>query len=239
MKQLLQNLRSGETSIVDVPIPQVRPGFALVRTAASLVSAGTERTLVEFASKSLIGKARSRPDLVRQVLDKARREGLLTTVEAAFNRLEQPTPLGYSSAGTIVAVGEGLTGYQIGDRVACAGGNFAVHAEYALVPKNLLTHLPPEVDFEGGAFATLGAIALHGFRLGEPQVGERVAVIGLGLLGLLSVEIARAAGCSVFGVDFNPARVALACKLGAQAVIRSDAEDAARAASHGKASTWS
>jgi predicted dehydrogenase/threonine dehydrogenase-like Zn-dependent dehydrogenase len=234
MKQLLQNLRSGETSIVDVPIPQVRPGFALVRTAASLVSAGTERTLVEFASRSLIGKARSRPDLVRQVLDKARREGLLTTVEAAFNRLEQPTPLGYSSAGTVVAVGEGLTGFQVGDRVACAGGNYAVHAEYALVPKNLLAHLPPEVDFEAGAFATLGAIALHGFRLGEPQVGERVAVIGLGLLGLLSVEIARAAGCSVFGVDFNPGRVALGCQLGAQAVIRADAEDAARAASHGQ-----
>jgi predicted dehydrogenase/NADPH:quinone reductase-like Zn-dependent oxidoreductase len=109
-----------------------------------------------------------------------------------------------------------------------------VHAEYALVPKNLLAHLPPEVDFEAGAFATLGAIALHGFRLGEPQVGERVAVIGLGLLGLLSVEIARAAGCSVFGVDFNPGRVALGCQLGAQAVIRADAEDAGRAASHGQ-----
>jgi predicted dehydrogenase/threonine dehydrogenase-like Zn-dependent dehydrogenase len=233
MKQLLQNLRSGETSIVEVPIPQVRPGFALVRTAASLVSAGTERTLVEFASKSLVGKARSRPDLVRQVLDKARREGLLTTIESAFNRLEQPTPLGYSSAGTVVAVGEGLKGFQVGDRVACAGGGYAVHAEYEIVPQNLLAHLPGEVDFESGAFATLGAIALHGFRLGKPQVGERVAVIGLGLLGLLSVGIARAAGCSVFGVDFDPGRVALACQLGAQAVVRQHAEEAARAVSRG------
>ncbi|HEX9013794.1 MAG TPA: hypothetical protein VF813_09770, partial [Anaerolineaceae bacterium] len=115
MKQLLQNLRTGETSVVDVPIPQPQPGFALVQTAASLVSAGTERTLVEFAGKSLVGKARSRPDLVRQVIDKARREGFLSTVEAAFNRLDQPTPLGYSSAGTVVAVGDGLRGFQVGD----------------------------------------------------------------------------------------------------------------------------
>jgi predicted dehydrogenase/threonine dehydrogenase-like Zn-dependent dehydrogenase len=233
MKQLLQNLRSGETSVIDVPIPQPRPGFALIRAAASLVSAGTERTLVEFAGKSLVGKARSRPDLVRQVLDKARREGLLTTLEAAFNRLEQPTPLGYASAGTVVALGEGLKGFKVGDRVACAGGGYAVHAEYEIVPQNLMAHLPPEVDFESGAFATLGAIALHGFRLGEAQVGERVAVIGLGLLGLLSVEIARAAGCSVFGVDFDPRRVALACELGAQAVLHQGAEEAARSFTHG------
>jgi predicted dehydrogenase/threonine dehydrogenase-like Zn-dependent dehydrogenase len=234
MKQLLQNLRSGETSVIDVPIPQPRPGFALIRTAASLVSAGTERTLVEFAGKSLVGKARSRPDLVRQVLDKARREGLLTTIEATFNRLEQPTPLGYSSAGTVVALGERLKGFKVGDRVACAGGGYAVHAEYEIVPQNLMAHLPPEVDFESGAFATLGAIALHGFRLGETQVGERVAVIGLGLLGLLSVEIARAAGCSVFGVDFDPRRVALACELGAQAVLHQAAEESARSFSRGK-----
>ncbi|HEX9028417.1 MAG TPA: zinc-binding alcohol dehydrogenase, partial [Anaerolineales bacterium] len=228
MKQLLQNLRTGETSVVDVPIPQPQPGFALVQTAASLVSAGTERTLVEFAGKSLVGKARSRPDLVRQVIDKARREGLLSTVEAAFNRLDQPTPLGYSSAGTVVAVGDGLRGFQIGDRVACAGGGYAVHAEYEIVPQNLLAHLPAGVDFESGAFATLGAVALHGFRLGEAQVGERVAVIGLGLLGLLSAGIARAAGCEVFGVDLDPARLALACQMGAHTAARPDAEEAGR-----------
>ncbi|MDD5367653.1 MAG: bi-domain-containing oxidoreductase [Anaerolineaceae bacterium] len=233
MKQLLQSLRSGETSVTEVPLPQPRPGFALVRTAASLVSAGTERTLVAFAEKNLVGKALSRPDLVRQVVDKARREGIITTLEAAFNRLDQPMPLGYSSAGTIVAVGEGLHGFQMGDRVACAGGGFAVHAEYGLVPQNLLAKLPPEVDFESGAFATLGAIALHGLRLGLPQVGERVAVIGLGLLGLLAVQLARAAGCSVFGVDLDARRVELACQLGARAVTREAAEDAGRAFSQG------
>ena len=180
MKQLIQNLRTGETSIAEVPIPTPKPGTALVQTAVSLVSAGTERMLVEFAEKSLVGKVRSRPDLAKQVLDKARREGLLTTMDAAFNRLDQPMPLGYSSAGTIVAVGEGLGELKVGDRVACAGGGYAVHAEFVVVPKNLLVKLPPRVDFEAAAFTTLGAIALHGFRLAEPQLGERVAIIGLG-----------------------------------------------------------
>jgi predicted dehydrogenase/threonine dehydrogenase-like Zn-dependent dehydrogenase len=234
MKQLLKNMRDGQTLVADVPVPAVRPGMALVRTAASLVSVGTERMVVEFAEKSLVGKAASRPDLVRQVVDKARREGIVSTIEAAFNRLDQPMALGYSSAGTIVAVGEGMEGYHIGDRVACAGGGFAVHAEYALVPKNLLALLPAEVDFESAAFATLGAIALQGFRLAQPQVGERVAIIGLGLLGLLTVGIAQAAGCSVFGIDLDPARVALAEKLGAVAVSRSGAEETGRSFSQGR-----
>ncbi|MBC8496728.1 MAG: zinc-binding alcohol dehydrogenase, partial [Chloroflexi bacterium] len=234
MKQLLQNLRTGETSIAEVPIPTPKPGTALVQTAASLVSAGTERMLVEFAEKSLVGKARSRPDLVRQVVDKARREGLLTTVDAAFNKLDQPMPLGYSSAGIIVAVGEGLQGFTVGDRVACAGGGYAVHAEYAIVPKNLLAHLPPNVDFESAAFATLGAIALHGFRLAQPQVGERIAVTGLGLLGLLTVGIANSAGCHVFGVDIDPERVELARQAGAEAVTRDQAEEASLAFSRGR-----
>ncbi len=188
MKQVVQNLRDGQTSVVEVPVPSPKPGMALVRTSASLVSAGTERMLVAFAEKSLIGKARSRPDLVRQMLDKARREGVLTTVEAAFNRLDQPMPLGYSSAGTIVAIGEelGEHGFQVGQRVACAGGGYAVHAEYVLVPYNLLAPLPENVDFESAAFTTLGAISMHGFRLAEAQIGETVAVIGLGLLGLLA-----------------------------------------------------
>jgi len=234
MKQLLQNLKTGETSVADVPKPTPKPGTALIRTAASLVSAGTERMVVEFAEKSLVGKARSRPDLVKQVLDKARREGLLTTMDAAFNRLDQPMPLGYSSAGTITAVGPGLQGFKVGNRVACAGGGYAVHAEYAVVPKNLLVHLPDDVDFESAAFATLGAIALHGFRLARPQLGERVAVIGLGLLGLLTVGIARAAGCRVFGVDLDPRRVELALQAGAEAVPRSQAEEAALSWSQGQ-----
>lgn len=234
MKQLLQYLRDGKTVVTDVPAPSVRPGTALVRTAASLVSAGTERMLVEFAEKSLVGKARSRPDLVRQVLDKARREGLLSTLEAAFNRLDQPMPLGYSSAGTIAAVGRGLEGFQVGDRVACAGGGFAVHAEWVVVPQNLMARLPDSVDFESASFTTLAAIALHGFRLAQPQVGDRVAVIGMGLLGLLAAGIARAAGCHVFGVDLAPDRLALAQKMGFTAVARPQAEAAAQTFTHGR-----
>jgi predicted dehydrogenase/threonine dehydrogenase-like Zn-dependent dehydrogenase len=234
MKQLLQNISNGETLVVDVPIPQVQPGMALVRTQASLVSAGTERMLVEFGEKSLIGKALSRPDLVRQVVDKARREGVITTLEAAFNRLDQPMPLGYSSAGVIELLGEGVQGFKVGDRVACAGGGYAVHAEFALVPHNLLAYLPPQVDFESAAFTTLGAIALHGFRLSNAQLGETVGVIGLGLLGQLAVILAQAAGCQVFGVDLDEARVKSANQLGATAVQRSAAVDAAQAFSHGR-----
>jgi predicted dehydrogenase/threonine dehydrogenase-like Zn-dependent dehydrogenase len=185
--------------------------------------------VVEFAGKSLLGKVRSRPDLAKQVLDKARREGVLSTVEAAFNRLDQPMALGYSSAGTIVALGEGVDGFQVGQRVACAGGGYAVHAEYAVVPVNLVAPLPENVDFESGAFGTLGSIALHGLRLGQPQVGETVAVIGLGLLGLISIGLAQAAGCRVFGMDINEDRVAMAKEMGAEAVARPQAENAATA----------
>ncbi len=224
MKQVIQNLRSGESIVAEVPIPSPQKGQALIRTTASLVSAGTERMLVEFASKSLVGKARSRPDLLEQVLDKARREGLLTTVEAAFNRLDQPMAIGYSSAGTVVELGEDMLGFQVGQRVACAGGGYAVHAEYAAIPRNLLTALPDNVTFESAAFTTLGAIALHGFRLAQLQLGSRVAVIGLGLLGLLSAQISRAAGCSVLGIDIDPERVEFARGLDIQAALRQDAE---------------
>jgi predicted dehydrogenase len=229
MKQLLQNLRDGKTTIEEVPVPTPRAGQALVRVAASLVSAGTERMVVEFAEKSLVGKARSRPDLVKQVLDKMSREGILPTLQAAFNRLDSPMPLGYSSAGVITALGPGMDGFHLGQRVACAGGGYAVHAEYNLVPRNLLTPLPDNVAFESAAFTTLGAIALHGFRLAEPQLGENVAVIGLGLLGLLTIQLASAAGCRVWGTDTNPERVALAEQFGAAACSRHEAEDSARA----------
>jgi len=234
MKQLLQNLRDGKALVVDVPAPTPKPGMVLVRNAASLISAGTERMVVDFAGKSLVGKARSRPDLVRQVLDKARREGVLNTLEAVFNRLDQPMALGYSCAGTVVAVGAGVEEFKPGDRVACAGGGYAVHAEYVVVPKHLLAALPDQVDFESAAFTTLGAIALHGFRLAEAQLGERIAVIGLGLLGLLSVGIARAAGCSVFGVDLDPHRVSLAEQMGAIAAERSQAEETGRSLTQGR-----
>lgn len=229
MKQLIQNLKTGKTTVEEVPIPSPRRGQALVRVAASLVSAGTERMVVEFAEKSLLGKARARPDLVRQVMDKMKREGVLPAVQAAFQRLDQPMPLGYSSAGIIVALGEGMEEFHLGQRVACAGGGYAVHAEYNVVPRNLLTPLPDSVDFESAAFTTLGAIAMHGFRLGQAQLGEEVVVIGLGLLGLLTGQIALAAGCRVLGVDVNPQRVELASSLGITACSREQAEEAAQA----------
>ncbi|MBI9046105.1 MAG: bi-domain-containing oxidoreductase [Anaerolineaceae bacterium] len=234
MKQVQQNMRDGKTTVMEVPIPKAQPGTALVRNAASLVSAGTERMLVEFAEKSLIGKAQSRPDLVKQVINKVRREGIFSTLNATFNRLDKPMPLGYSSAGTITEVGQGLQGFKVGDRVACAGGGYAVHAEYVLVPQNLMVKLPDHVNFDEAAFTTLGAIAMQGFRLAEPQLGERVAIIGLGLLGLLSVGIARAAGCQVFGVDLDPKRVALGKLLGAECVQRPRAEKTAAAFSQGQ-----
>lgn len=229
MKQLLQYVKDGRTAIEEIPTPTPKEGQALVKVGASLVSAGTERMVVEFAEKSLLGKAQSRPDLVKQVLEKAKREGLIPTLQAAFNRLDEPMALGYSSAGTIVALGADMQGFQVGQRVACAGGGYASHAEYNVVPRNLLTPIPDSVDFEAAAFTTLGAIALHGLRLGEPQLGENVAVIGLGLLGLLVIQMASAAGCQVLGIDLDPARIDLARSLGVKAVHRSEAEIAAQA----------
>jgi len=218
MKQLLQSMRRGLASVTDVPMPQVGHRQVLVHAAASLVSAGTERMLVEFASKSLVEKVRSRPDLVRQVLDKARRDGLLTTWDSVRGRLDQLVALGYSSAGAVIAVGEGVTDLRVGDRVACAGGGYAVHAEVVSVPRNLVAKAPENVDFEPAAFATLGAIALQGLRLAEPHLGERVAVIGLGLLGQLTVQMLKANGCIVLGMDIQPARAELARQAGAQGV---------------------
>ncbi len=229
MKQLLQNMKNGLTTVEEIPVPTPRAGQALVKVAASLVSAGTERMVVEFAEKSLVGKARSRPDLVKQVLDKMQREGILPTLQAAFSRLDQPMALGYSSAGTIIALGPNMDGFHIGQRVACAGGGYAVHAEYNVVPRSLLTPLPDSVDFESAAFTTLGAIALHGFRLAEPQLGENICVIGLGLLGLMTIQLASAAGCRVFGVDTNPQRVQLAGQFGVSACSRQNAIDSAQA----------
>jgi predicted dehydrogenase/threonine dehydrogenase-like Zn-dependent dehydrogenase len=233
MKQLLQNVKTGKSTVEDVPVPTPGEGQVLVKTEASLVSAGTERMVVEFAEKSLVGKARSRPDLVKQVLDKARREGVVNTAQAAFHRLDQPMALGYSSAGTVVALGKNTQGLKVGQRVACAGGGYAVHAEYNVVPKNLITPLPENVDFESAAFTTLGAIALHGLRLAGPQLGENVAVIGMGLLGLLAAQIATATGCNVLGVDVDPARIELTSSLGLQAVLqavlRADAVEASAA----------
>jgi predicted dehydrogenase/threonine dehydrogenase-like Zn-dependent dehydrogenase len=234
MKQVLQNIKTGDTEIHESPIPHVQPKTALVKTSVSLVSAGTERMLVDFARKNLLEKARSRPDLAKQVLEKAKREGLVPTIKAAFNRLDQPMSLGYSSSGTILECGEGMVGFKVGDRVACAGGGHAVHAEYAVIPQNLIAHLPDEVDFESGAFSTLGAIALNGIRLANIQLGDRVALIGLGLLGLITAKLAMAAGCAVFGTDTNTERVKFAKKIGITASTRAEVEKNTRSITSGK-----
>jgi predicted dehydrogenase/threonine dehydrogenase-like Zn-dependent dehydrogenase len=229
MKQVLQDARHGHISVVEVPAPQLLPGCVLVRVAASVVSAGTERASAEFASKSLMQKARARPDLVREVISKIQRDGILSAVQAVRSRLDQPQAPGYSSAGTVIAAGEGVNDLQPGDRVACAGAGFAVHAEVARVPRLLVAKIPAgnagnDAPFEEAAFATLGAVALHGIRTAEVKLGDLVAVIGLGLLGQLTVQLLKAAGCRVLGLDINPARAQLAQELAADAVAVSAAD---------------
>lgn len=219
MKALVQNYRKGKLRVWEVPPPALRPGGLLVQTRVSLVSAGTERIMVGFAQKSLIHKALERPDLVRQVWDKLRRDGFLSTLEVTRDRLDTPQTLGYSSAGTVLAVGEGVEGFSVGDRVACAGAGYANHAEIVFVPQNLASRVPDSVDFEAASFTTLGAIALQGLRLAEVQLGGTVAVIGLGLIGLLTVQLARAWGCQVVGMDPNPVRMDLARELGAEEAV--------------------
>jgi predicted dehydrogenase/threonine dehydrogenase-like Zn-dependent dehydrogenase len=214
VKIILQNYRTGELTVTEVPPPALAPGGVLVRNTVSLVSAGTERLMVEFARKGLLGKARERPDLVRQVLSKASRDGIISTLETIGARLDVAVPLGYSSAGIVLSVGEGVSRFQPGDRVACAGAGYASHAEIAFIPENLAVKLPEGVDFESAAFTTLGAIALQGLRLARFELGETLAVIGLGLLGILTVQLAKASGCRIVGMDPNPDRCRLAKHFG-------------------------
>lgn len=221
MKQVLQNFRSGELKVDEVPESVVKSGGILVRTVSSLVSAGTEKMTVELAQKSLVGKAKERPDLVRQVIGKIRRDGFLSTFRAVQARLDAPLALGYSASGVVREVGSGAEEFRVGDRVACAGMNYASHAETIFVPTNLAVRIPDGVSFDEAAFVTLGAIALQGVRTAEAKLGETVAVIGLGLLGQLVIQILKAAGCRVIGIDLDPAKTELARQHGADlAVLR-------------------
>lgn len=223
MRQVVQNFRNGELSVDDVPSPGLRPGGLLVATEYSIVSAGTERSKVDLARKNLIGKAMARPDQVRKVLATVRREGIQATYHKVMNKLDALSPLGYSTAGRIVAVGAGCERFAVGDLVACAGAGYANHAELVWVPGNLCAAVPPGVDPADAAFATIGAIALHGVRQAEVRLGETVVVIGLGLLGQISVQLLQASGCQVIGVDVDPWKVELARASGAaRAVLRSD-----------------
>ena len=223
MKQVVQNFRSGQLKVEELPPPALRPGGVLVRTVCSLISAGTERTIIETAQSSLIGKARSRPDLVRQVLDSFKREGLSSTYEKVKARLSQSKALGYSASGIVTAVGRDAQEFRVGDRVACAGGGYASHAEVNFVPRNLCCKLPEAVSQESACYTTVGAIALQGIRQADPRLGEAVAVIGLGLVGQLTVQLLKAAGCQVLGVDIDHAACELAKKSGADSVANDSA----------------
>ncbi len=215
MKQVLQNRKTGRPFVGEVPVPALQRGRVQVRTVASLISAGTERMAVELVSKGLVKEARERPDLVKAVVAKVKSEGLLNTFASVRDKMAASTALGYSAAGIVRAVAEDVSEFQIGDRVSCAGVGFASHAEVLSVPKNLCAHLPEGVSFDAGAFGTLGAIALQGVRLAAPTLGESIVVIGLGLVGQLTVQLLKVNGCRVFGLDLDPERVRLGIKLGA------------------------
>lgn len=219
MKQVVQNFRSGQLKVEDLPPPALRPGGVLVRTSFSLISAGTERTTVETGQSSLIGKARSRPDLVRQVVETFKREGLVSTYEKVKARLSQTRELGYSVSGVIYEVGRDAQEFRVGDRVACAGAGYASHAEVIYVPKNLCCKAPDNVSLESACYTTVGAIALQGVRQADPRLGEAVAVIGLGLVGQLTVQLLKAAGCRVLGIDIDESACDLAKESGADAAV--------------------
>lgn len=210
MKQIIQSFKTGETILEEVPAPQVSRGKVLIQTTRSLVSLGTERMLVEFGKSNLLSKARQQPDKVKQVLDKVKTDGLVPTVEAVFKKLGEPIPLGYCNVGKVVAVGEGVSEFNVGDRVASNGN----HAEYVSMPTNLVAHIPNNVTDEEAAFTVVGSIGLQGIRLTNPTLGETIVVIGLGLIGLLTAELLVANGCRVIGVDLDARKIELAKEKG-------------------------
>ena len=234
MKQLLQSYKTGELWLAEVPAPQCAPGGVLIRTRFSVISAGTEKMLMELARKSLLAKARARPDLVRRVVAKARVEGVGPALRKAFAKLDEPVSLGYSASGDVVEAGAEAGGFRPGDRVAVAGGGYATHAEFNFVPRNLCVRVPEGVSHADAAFSTLGAVAVQGVRQAAPLLGERIVVIGLGLLGLLTVQVLKANGCAVLGIDLDKNRADLAKRLGADAATASDVDAASEAFTSGR-----
>lgn len=221
MKQILQNLKTGVTEVADVPCPEPQRGQLLIRTRRSLVSAGTERMLVDFGKAGWVDKARQQPDKVRQVIDKISTDGLMPTIEAIRNKLDQPLPMGYCNVGTVVEVGAGVREFEVGDRVASNGK----HAEFVCVPANLCARVPAVVSDDEAAFTILGAIALQGIRLVQPTLGEAVVVTGLGLIGLVTVQLLKAHGCRVLGIDFDAHKLSLGRTFGAETVDLAAGED--------------
>jgi predicted dehydrogenase/threonine dehydrogenase-like Zn-dependent dehydrogenase len=215
MKQIIQDLKKGNTLLEEVPSPLVRKGCVLIKTHRSLVSLGTERMLVEFGKGNLISKARQQPDKVKQVLQKIKTEGLLPTLEAVFNKLDEPLPLGYCNAGEVIAIGDGVSEFSIGDRVASNGA----HAEIVCVPKNLVARIPENVSYEEATFTVIGSIGLQGIRLANPTMGETFVVIGLGLIGLITCELLISNGCDVIGFDFEEAKVNIANAKGVKSYV--------------------
>jgi predicted dehydrogenase/threonine dehydrogenase-like Zn-dependent dehydrogenase len=226
MNQILQHLNDGKTILAEVPCPSIKPGNLLIRTSASLVSTGTEKMLVDFSKANMIDKARQQPDKVKMVLDKVRADGLLPTLETVRRKLDQPLPMGYCNVGMVMAVGIGVEGFAVGDRVASNGK----HAEVVCVPKNLCTKIPDSVSDEAATFTVIGSIALQGIRLVQPTLGETIVVTGLGLIGLVTVQLLRAQGCRVLGIDFDERKVELARSFGAEAVCLSHGENPVAAA---------
>lgn len=233
MRQILQNLKTGETQLAEVPCPSTKRGHVLIRTRASLVSVGTERMLVEFGKANLIDKARQQPEKVRMVLDKIRTDGLMATLNTVQNKLDQPLPMGYCNVGAVVETGGGVEGFSIGDRVVSNGP----HAEMVSVPKNLCVRIPDGVSDEEASFTVIGAIGLQGIRLAQPTLGEAFVVTGLGLIGLVTVQLLVAHGCRVLGLDYDPEKLELARKFGAETVdLRNGADplEAAQVFSRGR-----
>lgn len=219
MKQIIQNYRTGKLELADVPVPHCSSNTLLIKNRASLVSLGTERSVIELGRKTLLGKAKARPDLVKRFIEKAKKEGFVKTFKEALDRLDESTPLGYSSAGTVVEAGKSVHKFSPGDRVACIGAGYASHADYITVPENLCCKLQDNLSFEEAAFGMLGIIAMHGSRCAGLTFGGSVAVIGLGLIGLLAVQILNAYGCKVIGMDIDPFKVELAKKFDAAFVF--------------------
>ena len=224
MRQIVQNYKTGELRLEEVPAPVCRKGRIIVRVRYSLVSTGTERMKVTQARMNLLQMAKARPDKVKQVLQSVKQVGVMETFKKVQERLDSLTPLGYSLAGIVEEVGDGIDNFSPGDRVACAGEGMACHAEFISVPKNLCAHVPDNVDLKDAAFATVGAIALNGIRQAGVTLGDSVLVIGLGLVGLLAVQILKAAGCKVIGIDIDPIKVKSAKECGADFTFRRDEE---------------
>jgi hypothetical protein len=232
VRQILQNLRTGKLELAEVPCPVVGSGAVLIETRASLISPGTERMLVEFSQANLLRKARQQPDKAKQVLEKIRTDGIFPTLEAVFRRLNEPMPLGYSNAGVVVETDANVRELQPGDRVVSNGP----HAEVVQVPRNLTAKIPKHVTDEEAAFTVLGSVGLQGIRLAEPALGERFVVIGLGLIGLIVVQLLNSNGCQVLGVDLNPDRLSLAEQFGAKTVnaVETDPIECSMAWTEGK-----